>query len=214
MYTLRAHPGLLALAGLTAGLGAWTKNEGAVLIVGAGLAVLYVLSRRRDWRLFLPFAAGIALPLAIFVSFRLFIAPSGDILSAATGGSMSQVLDLQRHALILKHMWGELLGFGAWDIPHLGLGILPFLLIYWALFRSRVPSSWTRALRLGFIILCVQLLGYYAAYLISPYELSWHLNYSSTRIILQIFPLLAFLLLSAVHDLEMVFVSKPGPSPE
>ena len=40
MYALQPHPGLLALCGLTAGLAAWTKNEGAVLVIGASLALL------------------------------------------------------------------------------------------------------------------------------------------------------------------------------
>jgi hypothetical protein len=205
LYAIRTQPGLLVLAGLSAGLGAWTKNEGAVLILGSSLAVLYLLLRSRDGRSLLHFSAGLALPLGILASFRVFIAPSGDILSAAQGGSLAQVYNLSRHALILTHMWGELIGFGTWGIPALGLGILPVLLIYWMVFRIPVSSAWRQALSLGFIILLVQALGYYAAYLVSPYELSWHLNYSSTRIVLQIFPLLAFLVLSSTLTIEAVF---------
>jgi hypothetical protein len=53
-------------------------------------------------------------------------------------------------------------------------------------------------------MLGIQLLGYYAAYLVSPYELAWHLSYSSTRIVLQLFPLLLFLILCASREAEMV----------
>jgi len=56
----------------------------------------------------------------------------------------------------------------------------------------------------GIVMLCLQLLGYYAAYLVSPYELEWHLSYSSTRIVLQLFPLLLFLTLCAVQVAEKV----------
>ena len=42
-------------------------------------------------------------------------------------------------------------------------------------------------------MLAIQMLGYYGAYLVSPYDLAWHLSYSSTRIVLQMFPLLLFL---------------------
>ncbi len=117
LYALKDHPGLLGLAGLTAGLGAWTKNEGAVLIVGAGLAIVVLFSTRRFWRTLLTFAVGVALPGTILAGFRLLIAPAGDILSAAAGGSLAQALDLSRHALILQQMWGDIIGFGGWGIP-------------------------------------------------------------------------------------------------
>jgi hypothetical protein len=214
MYVIKAHPGLLALAGLTAGLGAWTKNEGAVLVAGAGLALISLLARRREWRMLLPFAAGISLPLVIFISFRLFIAPSGDILSAATGGSLSQVLDMSRHSVILTHLWGEVLGFGLWGIAGLAFGILPIMLIYVLLFHRRPAAGWVPALHAGFIILVVQVLGYYVAYLVSPYELSWHLAYSSTRIVLQVLPLLLFLILSTATNVETVFARRTAPSSE
>ncbi len=58
------------------------------------------------------------------------------------------------------------------------------------------------------------MLGYYAAYLVSPYELSWHLTYSSSRIVLQVLPLLAFLILSATSDMETVLGREPRLSLE
>ena len=214
LYVQKEHPGLLALAGLTAGLGAWTKNEGAILLVGTGLAIVILFAPRRFWRTLLTFAAGVALPGTILAAFRLLIAPAGDILSAAAGGSLAQVMDPSRHAVILRHMWGDILSFGSWGIPGLSLGILPIMLVYFALFRGRVSSTWTPALLAGIIILVVQLLGYYAAYLVSPYELSWHLTYSSNRIVLQVFPLLALLVLSATTDMETVLVRDPRMSSE
>ena len=54
-------------------------------------------------------------------------------------------------------------------------------------------------------MLIVQALGYYAIYLITPYDLTWHLQYSIDRIFLQIFPLIAFLILSASRSPESVF---------
>jgi hypothetical protein len=213
-YALRAHPGLLALTGLATGLGAWTKNEGTVLVAGAGLAFLYLAARGRRWRTLLPFVAGLAFPLVVLVFFRLFIAPSGDMLGAMARGSLAQVVDPSRHSAILRHLGSELLGFGAWGVPGLGLGILPIMLLYFALFRRRLASDWAQALQAAVIILGVQVLGYYAAYLISPYELSWHLTYSSSRIVLQVFPLLAFIMLSATTNLETAFRETPLPSSE
>ena len=56
-------------------------------------------------------------------------------------------------------------------------------------------------------MLVIQALGYYAIYLITPYDLTWHLSYSIERIALQIFPLVAFLILSASRSPESVFDS-------
>ena len=60
------------------------------------------------------------------------------------------------------------------------------------------------------VILVVQLLGYYAAFLITPYDLTWHLSYSTERLVLQIFPLLLFLILCASLPVEAVLGAQHG----
>jgi hypothetical protein len=204
LYVIRREAGLLVLAGFTTGLAAWTKNEGTVFVMAAVAAVLIALSPRLSWRLVLRFAAGLALPLAIVLYFKLFMAPSGDILSGAAGGLAEKVTDLSRHTVILRYLWSELTGFGGWAIAGLGFGILPILALFYLIFRTPVPTEHKPAFVAGFVMLGIQLLGYYAAYLVSPYELAWHLSYSSTRIVLQLFPLLLFLILCASREAEMV----------
>lgn len=208
LHALHGSLGLMVLAGITTGLAAWTKNEGSVLILGACLAVILAFARRSSWRSFVGFASGIAAPLAIVLSFRFFLAPSGDILSAAKSGSLSQIADFSRHSLIMQYLWSEIRGFGTWAIS--GLGILPVLALYFLLFRSPIPAAHRPGYAAGLTILLVQLLGYYAAYLISPYDLAWHLSYSSTRVVLQVFPLLLFLVLCAAHPMESALDSTAG----
>lgn len=204
LFVLHRSAGLLVLAGLTAGLAAWTKNEGSVLILGALAALLIAFVRRYSWRVVLPFAAGLAVPGAVVLFFRLALAPSGDILSAVAGGNLSQLTDISRHVLILQYLWGEIRGFGSWGIPGLTIGILPMLLLYWLLFRQPLKDQLKPAYTAGALIIAIQMVGYYGAYLVSPYDLAWHLAYSSTRIMLQIFPLLLMLILSASVDIETV----------
>ena len=55
------------------------------------------------------------------------------------------------------------------------------------------------------VLLSVQLLGYYAVYVITPYDLTWHLTYSIERIFLQVFPLSAFMILIATQTPETIF---------
>ena len=212
LFVLHRSVGLLPLAGLTTGLAAWTKNEGSVLVVGAFVAVALLGFAVRDrWRTTIRFAAGLAAPLAVVLFFKFFLAPSGDIVSAAAGGSLGQMADGSRHTVILQYLWSEIMGFGSWGLPVLGIGILPVLALYSVVFRSPVRSELRPAFTAGITMLVVQMLGYYVAYLVSPYDLAWHLSYSSNRVVLQLFPLLLFLTLCASLEAESVFA--PGRRP-
>ena len=65
LYVLHRKPGLLVLAGLTAGLTAWVKNEGSVFVIAAALALGIAFLRERPWRVLSWYALGLAAPLAI-----------------------------------------------------------------------------------------------------------------------------------------------------
>ena len=93
----------------------------------------------------------------------------------------------------------------------LGIGILPVLALYAVIFRSPVRLELRPAYMAGITMLVIQVLGYYAAYLASPYDLAWHLSYSSGRVVLQLFPLLLFLTLCASLEAECILA--PGRLP-
>ncbi len=207
LFVLYRKPGLIALAGLTAGLAAWTKNEGSLFVVATGLALLIAFFRERPFRILSWYAMGLALPLAVVLYFKLFLAPPSDVLSSGPTRSMAQALDISRHVQILQSFWGEFKGFGSWGITGLSYGIIPVLLIYYLLFRAGVVKEHRTAYGAGITMLVIQILGYYAIYLITPYDLTWHLYYSAERVILQIFPLILFLILSASRTPESAFDS-------
>jgi 4-amino-4-deoxy-L-arabinose transferase-like glycosyltransferase len=104
LFAMQEHPGLLVLAGITAGLAAWTKNEGSVLVVGAAAALLLAFGRRLGLRPLWAFVAGLAAPLVVTLYFKFLLAPSGDIVSAAAGGSSGQLVDSSRHILIVQYV--------------------------------------------------------------------------------------------------------------
>jgi hypothetical protein len=85
-------------------------------------------------------------------------------------------------------------------------------LLYWLFFRSSIRGTERAAFLASSIILGVQLAGYYAAFLITPYDLTWHLSYSTDRLMLQVFPLLLFLILCASIPAEQVVGSKLAPA--
>ena len=118
---------------------------------------------------------------------------------------MQKIMYISRYTEILRYFWKELIGFGSWGIPWLAFGIIPILLVYYTLSHSHVIKEHRPAYVAGITMLVVQVLGYYAVYLITPYDLTWHLSYSIQRIALQIFPLLAFMILAASRAPESIF---------
>ncbi|HEY5984257.1 MAG TPA: glycosyltransferase family 39 protein [Anaerolineales bacterium] len=214
LYATNRQRGLLVLAGIAVGLGAWTKNEGTVLVVGAVASVLLAFVRRDSWTALLTFAAGLAVPLAVVIYFKLFLAPSGDILLGASGGLAAKLADVSRHTLIIQYLWNEFTAFGSWGIWGISIGILPILAVYYLVFRSSIAQNVRAAYLAGLAMLGIQVVGYYAAYLVSPYDLAWHLSYSSTRIVAQVFPLILFLTLAASREAEQVLTRVPSAIPE
>jgi hypothetical protein len=205
LYVLHKNPGLLVVAGLTTGFAAWTKNEGSAFVIAvlAGLALAFGRSRR--WSVFLWWALGLAPPLAAVLYFKLRLAPPSDVLSSGPSRSIQQILDPARHFEILRYFWGEITGFGNWGIAWLPLGIMGILALYFLLFRAPIPTAVRPAFKVGLTLLTVQAAGYYGIYLITPYDLAWHLSYSSTRVLLQVFPLILFLVLAASATPESVY---------
>ncbi len=233
-YVIHKKPALIALAGLTAGLAAWTKNEGSLFVISAGVALAaaflfehavaaktqnhentknenFATSRLRDlavkfWnnslRILLLYALGLAFPFAVVIGFKLFLAPPSDVLSNGPTRSIQQILELPRHLEILQFLGRELFYFGGWTSL---IGVIPILIIYLLFFRLPINQDLRPAFIAGITMIAVQLLGDYGVYLITPYDLTWHLSYSIERIVLQIFPLIVFLILCTSKTPESIF---------
>ena len=238
-YFVYKKPILIVLAGLTAGLAAWTKNEGTLFVVGVVVALViafmfgdisttktprsegtktkkenlvslslrdFVVKFRSDvLPALLRFALGLVFPFAITLFFKLFLAPPSDVLRG-TETATQKILTISRHVEILQYLGRELFNFGGWEG---WLGVIPVLVVYFLLFRLPVAKELRPAYLVGITILAVQLLGDYGVYLITPYDLTWHLSYSIERIVLQIFPVIAFLILSASQTPENIFEMSP-----
>jgi hypothetical protein len=181
------------------------KNEGSVFVIAAGLALLVVFRQDKPWRALLWYAAGLIVPLAVTLYFKLILAPPSDVLSNGPSNSVAQALDVSRHAQILRSFWGQLLHFGGWSIIGLPVGGFIVLLVYLVLAREpKVEAGHPIALA-TLVLLAVQMLGYYAVYLITPYNLTWHLTTSVERVFLQVFPLAAFAILYFTRTPEAIF---------
>ena len=184
-----ANPGLLVLAGFTAGCAAWTKNEGLLfLLVVAFVLFVALLLRRESVRPFVSFLAGASLPVLVMLFFKLAIAPRNDLIAASNYKTMMEILDPGRHAFILRYA-GTLLGsFGKWTVSPI-LPLFAFVALRGADRRALSSSAWLS----GAGVLAIMTIGYYCVYAVTPEDLQYHLDSSLDRLMTQLWP--SFLLI-------------------
>lgn len=130
------------LAGLMAGMAAWTRNEGAIFLAAVLVARAAAALRYRNRGALtglapqmLRLAAGLVLPLAVLIFFKLRVAGANDLWS-------------EKFALILRHLADP----GRWIVTIQGLVVALFGLgrfvvsivviagMYWYLVRFRVEG--------------------------------------------------------------------------
>ncbi len=187
----------LWLAGGTASLAAWTKNEGVVFL--AATTALVAWSAFRHGRLVdvCWWVLGAAPFLAALTWFKLGVVPeSPEYLEGATSLStaMTRVLSEGRLGVIVGDVATMALHWGG----PAAAGILPVVvaLAIWAgLVRSRLARG---ILSIAAIMTC----GYVAVYFLTPLDVRWLILTTFDRLTLQLWPLLIFAACAPTTDLE------------
>jgi hypothetical protein len=196
------RPIFMVFAALMAGLAAWTKNEG-LLFVATSTGVLFLAALwRRSFRGFLFYLAGLLLPLVLLFHFKSQVAPSSEFLGGGMETLTQYLTDASRHQLIFNSFKGFFLHGGGWY----GIGIYLILVVYFLLFRTKTRDT-SDAILVSLAILTAQFIGYYLFYLISPYDLNWHIGYSLNRLFVHAYPATVFVVLTATQTPETVFPS-------
>jgi hypothetical protein len=147
---------------------------------------------RQGWGLLVPLLVVIAPALLLIACFKYFV-PPGDLFSDP-GSMVHRLFDLARHRAIVQWYAKEFLRFGRWLlIP----GTLLTMGFYVTVGGSR-GNEHGLGLRTSELALALTLAGYFAVYLITPYDVYWHLRFSLNRLFLQLWPSGIFLLFLAV----------------
>lgn len=177
---------LALLAGLAAGLGVWTKNEGWVWLMALGLILgLGQWRRARDstgsmlpllkqeW---LGFAAGSAPAVIAQAGYAALLAPPNDLVAGqGLAGSWSRLIDAARHGQVLEmNRW---LLF-QWPMLTIIGGIV--LLGCWNRGGAR---RWT--VGVGVIVVW---LAYHVVFVTTPHDLNWHLTTAAHRLVSHVWP--------------------------
>jgi hypothetical protein len=180
--------GLIALAGFMAGCAAWTKNEGVPFVLAALLSFClpaFRTSTREDaLRRLVGFAAGLALPLAAIVYFKLTIAPPDYLFDHRNSADLlAKISDSSRYLMIFRSYIRTGWSFGGWVFN-------PFVLILAFIGLFGIDKSVLRNFGwlAGVSIIAVLLAAYFAIYVITPLQLNDHLAGSLNRLLMQVWP--------------------------
>jgi len=192
---------LLILAGITAGVSLWCKNEGAVFIISIFIArfsaVLFDKGFKIATKELILFFAGLFPVLSGIIYFKVQLTPANDIfLNQGIDDFLTRIIDPTRYTEIfsyffisVKHYFGKLAG-------------LPLLMVY-ALFAGiNINKEYKSSIITIIMTLYLMLMGYFGIYLITPHDLQWHLSTSLYRLLLQLWPIFLFLFFMIVKTPE------------
>lgn len=178
------------LIGFFAGLLMWTKNEGTavapVLIVLATAYAAFRMSDRSDlMRRAGYFTLGIAPPLTALALFKTVWGREVDTPSFLPPDWLERLSDPDRWQVLLSTASYEAAFPGRMRVSAaLVLVSLAVAAVVVILRRDRIPASTLLVLAPPVVILPI----YVTAYMLSPYELQWHVSTSVDRLLLQLMP--------------------------
>lgn len=206
------RPRLLMLAGATAGLSAWTKNEGLLFLVAIVVGYGSVLIRARGWRAGLldarAFGFGLVPVLALVAGFKIWLAPPNDLMSGqGIGATAGRLLEGARYVQILG-------GFERAFLEISAKGLAALMLLGYGLCAGFTAAGPARlAARATAVVVGLMLIGYFAVLLTAPEPLLATNVRSVNRLLLQVWPsgLLAYFL--AVRTIEEAGVTGLPPIP-
>jgi hypothetical protein len=221
---LSANPaGPLILAGLSAGLCAWTKNEGLLFVLIAMGSLLLPAVFRGGWRGALQrtawFLAGALPVLMIVITFKLRLAPANDLMAGfGVSAPSAKLLDFGRYAEIARAFFITGISFtqGLLDVRvgmRLNPGAVNILLL--AVYCMLMGIKTDARDRIGLIetaaVFCLTLVGYFFVYVLTPLDLNYHLATSLNRLFLQMWPGVIFLMFMITGAPEQAPLPSDGP---
>ncbi len=186
------HSGWLVVAGIFAGMGTSVKNEGMAFLVAATAAVFAVTAFQRGWRdaagTLLYFLAGAAPFVMQTVAIKQFLAPPSWLTWPGDLTLSQRIGTLERHRMITYAIYNEFRLFAGFPRQL----ALPLLAMYALVAGFRVPTGHA-APGIALVALTVNLVCVYLVYVVSPFDLAWHLSTSMSRLFTQWLPSLLFL---------------------
>lgn len=188
-------PSLLIAAGITAGLSAWSKNEGLLFIAClfiSQLTLLFIKNRKELFAELKYILLGMIPVLLLIAYFRVSIAPANDIVSAQGAETMVKLSDYSRYITVGKWYVEQFSSFGQWAINPWWLFLLGGVYKGFSLKENK------NSLISNFALFFLMLAGFFFIYIITPLDLVWHLSTSIHRLFFQLLPTFIFIYFLAI----------------
>jgi nicotinamide riboside transporter PnuC len=178
--------GLLVLAGFMAGCAGWTKNEGLMFVMALCIALL--LSAPRSLTTSLRHlglvSVGLLLPILVVLFFKLAIAPQGELFANRESSELFEMATApDRYLTVVSSLSASFWTFGDWAVNPV-IPLLAFIGLCGVDRQVLRTSGWLVAAA----TLALVGAGYFAVYVLAPYDLKWFLDNSAPRLFLQLWP--------------------------
>jgi len=195
---------LSLLAGLTASLSGWTKNEGLLFLAAIAIARFAVAVKSEEIKnrlvQLLYFAIGTIPVMSIIIYFKVQLVPPNDLLQSLDHGHLiPRLIDLTAHVQIIKALVNHFLYYSY---------SLIMLAVCIACFGIKVGEVDKNGIVTSLLTLSIMFCGFYFVYLTTPHDLTWHLKTSLERVLLQLWPTFIFTYFLMVRSPEEVMVPK------
>ena len=183
----RDGTGSLLLAGTLAGLAAWTKNEGLLIVVVTASFVAWMALRDARPRQALWWMIGAVPAMMTLVWFKLLVAPGvpGYLAGSSAGLLLERLFDADRHAFVGALLWQYA---SAWGGP-LASGVALMGLVATTLVAATRAGRSRRAI---LAVIGVMVAAYYVVCLMTSMEVEWLVMTTFDRLMVQIWPALVF----------------------
>jgi hypothetical protein len=189
------------LAGILAGMAAWTKDEG-LLFLAVFLAATTLFRRRSA----LSAIAGALPAVALVVLFKTVLARGNpSLLSTSLAGVGHRLGDVGRYGTVMGAFGREFLAMASgWYHPVLPMAVLAATLRFDEQQRREVAYTGS--------VLGAMLAGYAAVYLVTANDLTWLLQTSLSRLLVQAWPLLILAGFVGLRAPEASAIIKAAPA--
>jgi hypothetical protein len=204
--------GALVLAGFAAGCAAWTKNEGLLFLLAAGVAhftvVAYAMGLRSYGRQALALAAGLLPVLAVIIYFKTQLAPPNIWIARMSPSQVgAQLIDGGRYYVIAREVARRIFSYSG-----VGINMTYLLLLFIVCFgitRRHLVSVAQAA-----VTLTLMVAGFVGIYVMRNADVLAFMRFSIDRVLLQLWPLFvfAFFLLAAPVDAPPTREQREGRS--
>jgi len=199
---------LLFLTGMAVALAAWTKNEGLLFLVAITAArVVAIWLTKSGWgrlRQIVPYAAGLAPVLVVVAYYKAYIAPTCTLIAPQTLQTVADRITNPARYLEIAVTFAR----KAFDLAHWTVLLLT---CYGLAAGAGKPKEERLGITTAAIAILFMLAGYFAVYVLTPYDLTLHLRWSFRRLLLHLWPGIIFICFLLLRTPEEALVGRFQP---